>query len=121
MELQPLHGAWPVGGLTQYQRGQRRGKALPPVDAGPRGPIRWARPASESIWVRTGPVLEGGASDDHQAGPGVGEAVPGSRQMAWVVQCSPVTVRKALAAARPESPSFKLECKQPGDACRAAE
>ena len=114
VELQPLHGAWPVGGLTQYQRGQRRGKALPPVDAGPRGPIRWVRPASESIWVRTGPVLEGGASDDHQADLGVGEAVPGSRQMAWVVQCSPVTVRKALAAARPESPSFKLECKQPG-------
>ena len=59
-------------------------------------------------------MLESSASDDHQADPGADEAVPGTRQMSWVVQCSPVTVRKALAVARPESPSFKLECKQPG-------
>ena len=66
-------------------------------------------------------MLEGSTSDDHQADHGAGEAVPGSRQMAWVVQCSPVTVRKTLAVGRPESPTFKLQCKQPGDACRAAE
>ena len=35
--LQPRHGAWPVGSLTQYRRGQRRDKVLPPVDVGPRG------------------------------------------------------------------------------------
>ena len=49
-KLQPRHGAWPVDSLAQYQRGQRRGKALPTVDIGPRRPIRWTRPASESSW-----------------------------------------------------------------------
>ena len=44
---------------------------------------------------QNGPMLEGSASQDHQADPGTGEAVPGSRQMAWVIQCSPVTVRTA--------------------------
>ena len=34
--------------------------------------------------------------------------------MAWVIQCSPVTVRNALAVARPELPNFKIECKQRG-------
>ena len=56
--LQPRHGAWPVGSLTQYRRGKRRGKVLPPVGAGPQGSIRWTRPSSSSSsssWVRTGP------------------------------------------------------------------
>ena len=39
-KLQPRHGAWPGGSLPQYPRGHRRGKALPPVDAGPQEPIR---------------------------------------------------------------------------------
>ena len=77
--------------------------------------------ASERIKLGQNRARAGGnTSHDHQADPGTGEAVPGSRQMAWVVQCSPVTVRKALAVAHPESSTFKLECKQAGDACRAA-
>ena len=52
--LQPRHGGWPVGSLTQYRRGKRRGKVLPPVGAGPQGSIRWTRPSSSSSsssWV----------------------------------------------------------------------
>ena len=34
--MQPRHGAWPVGRLAEYQRGQSCGKVLQAVHAGPR-------------------------------------------------------------------------------------
>ena len=51
-KLQPRHGAWPVGSLPQYQRGQRYGKVLQPVHACPRGLSGGFSPASESNWVK---------------------------------------------------------------------
>ena len=53
-ELQPLHGAWPVGSLTQYWRGQRRGKVLPRSMLGHRGIAGVLGQRRESSWVSSG-------------------------------------------------------------------
>ena len=51
--LQPRHGAWPVGSLTQHRRGQICGKVLQAVHAGPRDLSGGS--ASERIEAGSGP------------------------------------------------------------------
>ena len=101
--LQPRHGAWPVGSLTQYRRGQRRGKVLPPVGAGPQGSIRWARPASES---RLGSGSAANMSADprdrrKRRSPPLWASSPGGdsqRQLAMMFVCFVSTIRRTRAA-----------------------
>ena len=88
-KMRPLHGAWPIDSLTQYQRGQRRGKVLQAVDASPRG-------LSNGLGQRTNQA-EAGASQGRQdterratgPDPGAGEAVPGWPRRDLVCATSP--------------------------------
>ena len=75
--------------LTQYQRGQRRGKVLQPVHASPRG-------LSGGFGQRTNQAEAGAGKGRREterraigADPGAGEAVPGWPRRSWVAPHRP--------------------------------
>ena len=76
-KLQSRHGAWQVGSLPQYQRGQRRGKVLRVVHASPRGLSGGFGQRTHK--VRIGPRPAGNGSDDHQLWPRSRLSIAGGR------------------------------------------
>ncbi len=66
-KMQPRHGAWPVGSLTQYRRGKRRGKVLQVVHTSPKGLSGGFGQRTHK--ARTGPRPAGNGSDDHRLWP----------------------------------------------------